>query len=106
MVMVLQRFLVMLIMAFLFNSASAMRCGDKLVFEGDSKYTVENKCGDPVDKQIYEESVPLYNYAGYQIGVSTRIVEKWIYQRSPTDFQYELIFDNGVVKSINANRNP
>ncbi len=88
------------------NPAAAMRCGDKLIFEGDSKYIVQTKCGDPLDKQITEEQVPIYDYWGYQIGVTTNTVEKWIYQRSSAEFMYELTFDNGVVKTINANRNP
>jgi hypothetical protein len=88
------------------NTAEAMRCGDKLVMEGDNQFDVLAKCGEPLDKQIYEQSTPLYNYAGYQIGVNTSTVEKWIYQKSPAEFQYELIFIEGVVKQINANRNP
>lgn len=88
------------------HAAQAMRCGDKLVLEGDSKYAVLSKCGEPLDKLTYEQTTPLYNYAGYQIGVNTTIVETWIYQRSSAEFQYELIFDQGVVKQINANRNP
>lgn len=84
----------------------AMRCGDKLVLEGDSKFNVLAKCGEPLDKQIYEETIPLFNAAGYQIGETTNLVERWIYQKSSADFQYELVFDFGVLKEINANRNP
>lgn len=88
------------------NSLYSMRCGDKLVLEGDSQYHVIKNCGEPLDKQLYEESVPLYNAAGYQIGWSTVTIEKWIYQKSSADFEYELVFNNGVVKEINASRNP
>lgn len=85
-------------------AAQAMRCGDKLVLEGDDKYDVRLKCGEPQDIEQYQENIPLYNWAGYQIGVSTRIVEKWIYQRSSVDFRYELYFDNDKVKEITTNR--
>jgi len=90
----------------LINTAYAMRCGDQLVFEGDNKYNVLAKCGEPLDKEAFEQTVPLYNEAGYQIGENTSIVEQWIYQKSPADFQYILTFDQGVVKKITANRNP
>lgn len=87
-------------------ASQAMRCGDKLVYTGDSQYAILQKCGEPQDKQIYEEVVPLYNAAGYQIGTTVNVVERWIYQRSSADFQYTLTFNSGVVKEINANRNP
>lgn len=85
---------------------AAMRCGDSLVYTGDNQYNILQKCGEPKDKQFYEEVVPLYNSAGYQVGTTTNVIERWIYQRSPVDFQYILTFDAGVVKAINANRNP
>ncbi|WP_238584732.1 DUF2845 domain-containing protein [Legionella moravica] len=90
----------------LMTSAMAMRCGDKLVYEGDSQYNVLIKCGEPLYKQIYEQSVPIYNQYGYQVGVGTSTIETWIYQKSSAEFQYELIFNSGVLQTINANRNP
>jgi hypothetical protein len=87
------------------TTAQAMRCGDKLVYTGDNQYNILQKCGEPQAKQSYEEIIPLYNEAGYQIGTTTNIVERWIYQRSSADFQYTLIFDAGILKEINANRN-
>ena len=88
-----------------FNTAQAMRCGDKLVYTGDDQYTILQKCGDPQAKENSEESIPLYNAAGYQIGTTLNVVERWIYQRSSADFQYTLIFDAGILKEINTNRN-
>lgn len=86
--------------------SQAMRCGNHLVYEGDSKFMVLNKCGEPLDKQIHEELIPLFNSAGYQIGMTQNLQEVWIYQRSSADFQYQLLFDNELLKEINANRNP
>ncbi|MGL6029082.1 MAG: DUF2845 domain-containing protein [Legionella sp.] len=84
----------------------AMRCGNNLVYEGDSKFMVLSKCGEPLDKQIQEEFIPLYNSAGYRIGMTQNLKEVWIYQRSPADFQYQLLFDNDLLKGIKTNRNP
>jgi hypothetical protein len=96
----------MLLLFSLIPLAQAMRCGNSLVDVGDSSFDVLSKCGEPLDKQTYEQSTPLYDEVGYQIGVSTTVVDKWIYQKSPAEFQYELIFDSGVLKQINTNRNP
>lgn len=105
--MIIRDYLLAILFLMLTSSlAYAMRCGDKLVYEGDSQYTVLSKCGEPLDKFMYEESVPLYNAAGYQTGYGTSTMETWIYQKSPVDFQYELIFDYGKLKRINVNRNP
>lgn len=101
-----QYMLSLFLSVFLINGACAMRCGNHLVLEGDNQFDVQKKCGDPLAKEQYEESVPLYNGAGYQVGVSTIMIEKWIYQKSSADFEYDLIFNNGVVQEINTNRNP
>lgn len=101
------RSLVSLLGLFLISAHSqAMRCGDKLVFTGDSQYAILQKCGEPQDKQVHQEVIPLYNRAGYQIGTTVNVVERWIYQRSPADFEYTLIFNGSVLKEIAANRNP
>lgn len=98
--------LALLLNQFLFINVMAMRCADKLVYEGDSQYNVLLKCGEPLYKQVYEQSVPIFNAYGYQIGVGTSTIETWFYQKSSADFQYTLIFNSGVLQSINANRNP
>ncbi len=104
---VMSKMLGIFILSFIaIQSTYAMRCADKLVYEGDSSYTVLKKCGDPAAKQVYEQSTPVYNWAGYQIGVNTTVMEVWIYQKSSADFQYEVVFNNNVVKEIRANRNP
>jgi hypothetical protein len=88
------------------SSVLAMRCGDKLVYEGDTQFNVLAKCGEPLYKKVDEQSVPIFNSYGYQVGYGTSTVETWIYQKSSADFQYELIFNAGVLQDINANRNP
>ena len=91
---------------FFASAAHAMRCGNSLVYEGDSEYDVLYKCGEPLSKQTYDQPVIQYNAQGYQIGAISSSITKWIYQQSPADFQYVLTFDQGVLKKINANRNP
>ncbi|KTD59264.1 DUF2845 domain-containing protein [Legionella shakespearei] len=104
--MLIRYTLALILFTLLLPNVYAMRCGEKLVYEGDSAYTVLSKCGEPLDKQIFEQAVPVFNEFGYQIGVSTTYIETWIYQKSPAEFQYQLMFDGGILKQINANRNP
>ena len=40
---------------FFISGAYAMRCGNKLVYEGDSEYDVLSKCGEPLSKQDYDQ---------------------------------------------------
>lgn len=98
-------FLVLMLLAVPAN-AIAMRCHQKLVYAGDTYYDVKSKCGEPLDKLVVEEAVPLYNAAGYLIGQTMAKKEIWIYQRSPQEFRYEVIFENARVKEITAKRAP
>ena len=100
------KLIILLLSIILTNPALAMRCGDKLVYEGDSEYDVKTKCGEPLDKETYQLSTPQYTEQGGKVGDATSTIDKWYYQSSPADFQYELIFDGGVLKTINANRHP
>lgn len=102
----MSRWIVVIVFVLFSTATFSMRCKAQLVYEGDTRYDVKRKCGEPLDKVITEESVPLYDYWGYLIGTTTRIVEIWIYQRSPADFRYEVYFDDGQVKEINAKRAP
>lgn len=86
--------------------AQAMRCQQKLVYEGDTRYDVKQKCGEPLDKMIIEETVPIYNPFGYVVGRRIERQEVWIYQRSSVEFRYEVVFEDGRVKKINAKRAP
>ncbi len=98
--------LVLLSSMFIASAAEAMRCGNQLVEEGDSDFDVLSKCGEPLYKKDYDQAVPQYNTQGNQIGAIQSSISKWYYQKSPGEFQYELIFDAGVLKHIKASRNP
>lgn len=101
----MSRILVILLMLIMGSpSAFAFRCNGQLVVEGDSTYEVLRKCGDPRDKQMVQEVVPLYNAAFYPIGQTVRIYEIWTYQQSRADFRHELIIENGRVREIRSMR--
>lgn len=93
----------LLLLAAYFETGFAMRCQQSLVYEGDSQYVVEKKCGAPLSKEVIDNPQVLFN--GYGAPYTAYIsYEVWIYQRSTNDFLYQVIFQDGVVKSITANR--
>ena len=81
-----------------------MRCGNSLVYEGDSKYLVLRKCGEPLAKDVYQDPSVLINQFNVPYGFATDIYEVWTYQFSSNDFIYEVLFQSGHVVMINANR--
>ncbi|WP_165482726.1 DUF2845 domain-containing protein [Legionella gresilensis] len=82
----------------------ALRCGTSLVYEGDSKYLVLKKCGEPLAKDVYSDPNLLINQFNVPYGIASDIYEVWTYQPSPNDFIYEVLFQSGHVVMINANR--
>jgi hypothetical protein len=82
----------------------AMRCGNSLVYEGDSKFLVLKKCGEPLTKDAYSDPNLLINQSNVPYGLATDVYEVWTYQFSPNEFIYEVLFQSGHVVIINANR--
>lgn len=97
--------LILAALMLIFSSpALAMRCNQYLVYEGDTKYIVLKKCGEPLSKDVYSDPEILFNAYGVPFGVADGVYEVWTYQRSPNEFLYEVLFENGRVRSISANR--
>ena len=59
--------------------AHALRCGTELVDEGDLKIQVEDKCGEPVSKEVIGYILSKAPYPG---GSQEReyLLEEWIYK--------------------------
>ncbi|WP_419419499.1 DUF2845 domain-containing protein [Legionella sp. D16C41] len=87
-----------------YNYSYALRCGTSLVYEGDSKFLVLRKCGEPLAKDVYQDPNLLINQFNVPYGIASDIYEVWTYQPSPNDFIYEVLFQSGHVVKINANR--
>ncbi|MEN6433104.1 MAG: DUF2845 domain-containing protein [Smithella sp.] len=54
--------------------ASSFRCSSEIIESGDSSYKVQDKCGQPVSKQI----------VGYTINENSKrelVIEEWVYNR-------------------------
>ncbi len=103
--------------------ASSMRCGVRLITEGDYKAKVLAQCGKPDYVELREEERvyrfrhhPSYygyydNYeyerGDYGYGAPYRIkelviIEEWTYNHGPSRFMDHLILENGVVVDITS----
>jgi uncharacterized protein DUF2845 len=86
--------------------AGAFNCGQRLVHEGDSRYDVRNKCGEPADIEthsIYRQ--PVVWYYGRPVlaapGSSVEVpVEIWTYNFGPNKLMRRLRFVDGYLEDI------
>jgi hypothetical protein len=98
------------------NPAEAMRCGSRLVSEGDPRDKVLADCGPPASVEAWDEEQ--YEYFGRppnprqykefeRYGNSYRVralvrVEVWTYNYGPSRFIDYVRFENGKVRSIES----
>lgn len=99
---------VVLVIALLAASPSfaAMRCGTKLVSEGDTRSEVAHKCGEPTDvvaqKSVFRRPV-IWSYGRPHFIGEDYIeieVENWIYNLGPNKLMRRLRFEGGVLADI------
>jgi hypothetical protein len=94
--------------------AEAMRCGSRLISEGDPKERLLNECGSPSNVEAWEEEryynydapPPPYLYKEYEYyGNAYRVkvhvkVEVWTYNYGPSRFIDYVRIENGKVRKI------
>jgi Protein of unknown function (DUF2845) len=80
--------------------ADTLRCGSKLVEEGESAQAVLAKCGEPASKEVRTEDVRARNASGGTRVVGTTKVEIWRYDRGSGKFPAILTFEDGVLKKL------
>jgi hypothetical protein len=96
------------------ESAQAMRCGSRLISEGDPREKLANECGPPTTVETWEEEryyhydapPPSYQYreferygSAYRVKVIIR-VELWTYNYGPSRFMDYVRVENGRVVKI------
>ena len=89
------------------SSAEAMRCGNRLVQRGDSRYQVRQLCGEPQDvvrtqalRQVTLQVVP----GVFDTVAQSVAVERWTYDFGRNRFQRHLTFENGTLIRITTGR--
>ncbi len=94
--------------------AQAMRCGSRLISEGDPREKVLNECGQPSDVESWEEErydyfdrpPPARYYNEFErYGIAYRVrafirVEVWTYNYGPSRFIDYVRMENGIVRKI------
>jgi hypothetical protein len=102
----------------LVNICSAFRCGTELVSEGDTKFEVLHKCGDPDYVESWEEdrlqkdfglrreydsNNRRYTWSREPFLVNEKVrIEEWTYNLGPTQFIRYLRFENGILTKIST----
>ena len=102
---------------------SSLRCGTRLITEGDYKAKVLAECGEPDHVEVWEEErvygfrrhpgyygyYDTYEYDrnNYRYGGPYRIrklvvIEEWTYNRGPSRFLRHLRLENGIVVDISS----
>jgi hypothetical protein len=96
--------------------APAMRCGSRLISEGDHREKVLTECGPPADVEAWEEEryydydapPPAYRHREFQrYGNAYRVkvhvkVELWTYNHGPSRFMDFVRLENGKVRKVES----
>lgn len=92
---------VFLLAAALPAAADSMRCGSKLMTDGDPAAKVEAYCGPPVGIER-REIVRSYSYhRGLPVRGSFEVsVELWTYNFGPYKLMYRLRFEDGLLVDV------
>jgi hypothetical protein len=116
--MYLSRLLLLIALLIVAEPASALRCGNVLVNDGDHKARVLRYCGEPTAVQvrtIYRSFTPRYSQRSSarthgkahskELLFSNRttveiIVEEWTYNFGPRRLMQMIRFENGFVSEV------
>jgi len=114
------RYAVLLLgLVFCMEPAFALRCGTRLVSEGDHQLKIEKYCGEPTAvniRTIYRSGIPASRYrhsraqvhpakSSEELLIHTRsveevLVEEWTYNFGPRRLMRVIRFENGLVTSV------
>jgi hypothetical protein len=105
------------------SHAASLRCGVRIIAEGDYKDRVLAECGAPDHVEVWEEErVYKFQYHPRYYGIYDNyeyspdatehgqpyrvkklvIVEEWTYNHGPTRFMDHLRLENGIVREITS----
>lgn len=87
--------------------ASTVRCGGRLIREGDAAAEVRARCGAPTDvtrTEIRKAPIIWRDGRPYRLAGGDRLVpvETWIYNLGPNKFMRKLRIEDGIVVSIDT----
>jgi hypothetical protein len=93
-------------------SAESLRCDGHSVSEGDSRLSLQYKCGPPMLSDRY--CAPVYYVPTFalvpepfaSLVVPCQMIEEWLYDRGPGNLVATVIIRSGVVQMIRYGRVP
>jgi hypothetical protein len=77
--------------------AGGLRCGNRVISQGEHIYEVRDKCGDPDDERQYLEwrTIRVYEY-GVVVERTVQVtIDEWIYDMGSNRFLRFVYFENG-----------
>lgn len=77
-----------------------MMCGTGIVNPGDSQLRVLELCGAPEASRSWVETIPAGDDYEGELTAAQIPMAEWLYQDSPDQFAYTVVFQNGVVSEI------
>ena len=84
-------------------SADSMRCGTKLLTDGDTLDKVEALCGPPAAVERREILRPYGYNRGITVHSSYEVsVELWTYNFGPNKLMYRLRFEDGLLVDVDT----
>ncbi len=84
-------------------SADSMRCGTKLITDGDPMDKVVALCGDPAAIERREILRPYGYHRGALVHSSYEVsVELWTYNFGPNKLMYRLRFEDGLLMDVDT----
>ncbi|NJK89422.1 MAG: DUF2845 domain-containing protein [Myxococcales bacterium] len=81
------------------DAQAALRCGRRLVNEGDSALRLRSYCGEPDDIHRYSDVRALFDLDGRRLERIT-FIENWIFLRGEGDLPRIVRLEDGVVTAI------
>lgn len=84
------------------GSASALGCDGHLIAVGDNVARVRSLCGEPdgVTRSVVTRTEARGNQrVGSALSVSVE-VERWLFDLGPYQFMEELVFEDGILRSV------
>jgi hypothetical protein len=84
-------------------AADSMRCGSKLMSDGDPVDKVAAYCGPPSSVERREILRPYGYHRGYTVHASYEVsVEIWTYNFGPHRLMYRLRFEDGLLVDVDT----
>jgi hypothetical protein len=83
--------------------ADSMRCGSKLMTDGDPSDKVESYCGPPASVERREILRGYGYHRGFTVHSSYEVsVEIWTYNFGPSKLMYRVRFEDGLIVDIDT----